>query len=177
MTVEPIVLISALEHHLYCPRQCALIHVDGVWVDNPHTLRGQAGHIRADTGASRTERGRQVLRGVPLWSEALGLAGRADVIEVSPSGALTPVEYKMGVRHGRAGDVQLCAQALCLEEMTRVAVVEGVLWLAALRRRTRVSLDEELRDITRRAIDEVRGWLRAERLPPAVNDSRCSPCQ
>ena len=114
MTDEPIVAISAIEHFVYCPRQCALIHCDGVWSDNAHTVRGSRTHRRVDTGHHRRERGRLVLRAIPLWSETLGLSGRADAVEIE-RGAVRPVEYKSGVRHGSAADLQLCAQALCLE--------------------------------------------------------------
>ncbi|MGH2747357.1 MAG: CRISPR-associated protein Cas4 [Actinomycetota bacterium] len=126
MAVEPIVLLSALEHHMYCPRQCALIHVDGVWQENPHTVRGSYGHRRVDTDRPRMERGVKMLRGIPLWSEELGLSGRADAVEVHPDGSLLPVEYKIGSPHGRAAAVQLCAQALCLEEMMSTSVPAGV---------------------------------------------------
>lgn len=118
MTTEPVIALSALEHHVYCPRQCALIHVDGLWIDSEHTVRGDLGHRRADSGEHKQERGRLVLRAVPLWSEQLGLTGRADVVELHSDGSLVPVEYKIGRRHGDAAHVQLCAQALCLEEMT-----------------------------------------------------------
>ena len=174
---EPTVPISALEHHLYCPRQCALVHVDGLWLDNEHTVRGTAGHARADSGRERWERGRRVLRAIPLWSERLGLSGRADVVEVGPQGTLAPVEYKIGTRHGDAAHVQLCAQGLCLEEMTGQPVTVGFLWFGASRRRLRVDLDAELRARTLAAIEEVRAWLRAGRLPPPVNDARCRRCQ
>jgi CRISPR-associated exonuclease Cas4 len=175
--MDPVVPIAALEHHVYCPRQCALIHVDGVWDDNPHTVRGIAGHARVDSGASRRERGVTVLRSVPLWSEALGLSGRSDAIEVSIRGDVTPVEYKMGARHGDASDVQLCAQALCLEEMLDRPVPHGYLWVSAHRRRLRVVFDAQLRELTTRIITEVRCWLTSSALPPAVNDARCPGCQ
>lgn len=177
MEPEPIVPISALEHHRYCPRQCALIHVDGLWFDNEHTVRGAAGHLRADSGAHRWERGRQVLRAIPLWSELLGLSGRADVVEVMADGSLIPIEYKVGTRHGDAAHIQLCAQALCLEEMTGRPVLKGFLWLAASRRRLPVDFHTELRDLTLLTIEEVRVCLKAARLPPPVNDARCRQCQ
>jgi CRISPR-associated exonuclease Cas4 len=174
---EPIVPISALEHHLYCPRQCALIHVDGLWFDNEHTVRGTAGHARVDSGVERQERSRRVLRAIPLWSERLGLSGRADAVEIHADGTISPVEYKIGTRHGAAADVQLCAQGLCLEEMTGKPVTVGFIWYAASRRRVRVALSAALRTRTRASIEEVRAWLKADRLPPPVNDARCGRCQ
>lgn len=173
----PLVRLSALEHHIYCPRQAALIHVDGVWSDNRHTIRGVAGHRRADTGRDRRERGVQVLRGLQVWSSIHGLTGRCDIVELADDGTLTPVEYKMGVRHGRAADVQLCAQALCLEEMFDTRVEIGYVWYGAPRRRAAVVIDEELRRHTLAAIHDLRDALTSTRLPPAPDDERCSQCQ
>lgn len=177
MSIEPAVAISALEHHVYCPRQCALVHVDGIWVESEHTARGDLGHRRVDSAEHKVERGRLVLRSIPLWSEQLGLTGRADAIEVSDDGTLTPVEYKMGRRHGDAAHVQLCAQALCIEEMTDRRVELGALWFGAPRRRVEVALDEELRLRTCSVIAEVRSWLTSRTLPPAADDERCTTCQ
>jgi len=177
VTIEPVVQVSALEHHQYCPRQCALIHVDGVWSDNVHVVRGGHGHRRVDSGEHRTERGRRVLRSVPIWSERLGLAGRADTIEVHDDGHIVPVEYKIGRRHGAAAHVQLAAQALCLEEMTGLDVPTGALWFSAVRRREEVSIDDHLRRQTIAAVHEVRAMFASARLPVAPNDQRCTECQ
>jgi CRISPR-associated exonuclease Cas4 len=170
--------ISALEHHMYCPRQCALIHVDGLWEDNEHTVRGQRGHRRADApDDSRRERRKRVLRALAIWSERLGLTGRADVVEVEPDGRLFPVEYKIGRRHGDAAHIQLCAEAMCLEEMFGVEVPSGGLWLSGPRRRLPVTFDDALRITTLRMIDEVRASLLAPGLPAAIDDPRCTHCQ
>lgn len=177
MSLEPIIAISALEHHVFCPRQCALVHVDGIWVENEHTANGDLGHRRVDSGEHKVERGRLVLRAIPLWSEHLGLTGRADAIEVGSDGSLTPVEYKIGRPHGDAAHVQLCAQALCIEEMTARRVGHGALWFGAPRRRVEVEIDKELRARTCSVIIEVRNWLAANALPPPVDDARCATCQ
>jgi CRISPR-associated exonuclease Cas4 len=170
--------ISAIEHYAYCPRQCALIYVDDLWSDNIHTVRGSIGHRRVDDRSqSRSERGRLVLRAVPLWSESLGLTGQGDVIEVEPDGRLVPVEYKMGYRHGETADLQLCAQALCLEEMTGASVREGAIWFAKPRRRETVNIDDALRRATREVIREIRTLLFENALPAPVNDGRCQQCQ
>ena len=168
--------ISAIEHHAYCPRQCALIHCDGVWADNKHTVRGTRSHRRVDSGRHREERGRLVLRSIPLWSERHGLSGRADAVEVAGA-AIVPVEYKSGVRHGKAADLQVCAQALCLEEMLGVNVPAGYVWYGGPRRRERVDLTLELRKEVVTIVEEVRSTLRSGTLPGAPNDSRCSECQ
>ena len=176
MTDIPVVPISAIEHFVYCPRQCALIHCDGVWSDNAHTVRGSRAHRRVDGGHHRHEKGRQVLRGIPLWSETLGLSGRADVVEIE-AGAVRPVEYKSGVRHGAAADMQLCAQALCLEEMLGVAVPEGYVWYGGPRRRSLVTFTPELRREVQEIIVAIRAQLVTGNLPEAPNDARCDECQ
>ena len=174
--VEPIVAISAIEHYVYCPRQCALIHGDGVWSDNRHTVRGARAHRRVDSGEHRRERGRLVLRAIPLWSERLGLTGRADAVEIE-GGSVRPVEYKAGVRHGSAADLQVCAQALCLEEMLGMRVDEGFVWYGGTRRRERVVFSQDLRLQVIEIVDSVRTQLKSGRLPRAPNDSRCRECQ
>ena len=176
MNSEPIVRISAIEHYSYCPRQCALIHGDGIWAHNEHTVRGVRAHRRVDSGRHRQERGKRVLRSIPLWSEALGLAGRADVVEVE-GGVVRPVEYKSGVRHGSAAELQLCAQALCLEEMLEVDVHDGYVWYGAPRRRERVTFTEERRRQVVETIRLVRRQLVSGRLPEAPSDRRCLECQ
>ena len=175
---EPTVAISAIEHHAYCPRQCALIHVDGIWDDNPHTIRGHRSHKRVDNAnMSRKEQGRKVLRAVPLWSEEYGLTGRADVIEIYPDGRILPVEHKAGVQHGDAANLQLSAQAICLEEMLDIDISEGFVWYGGARRKKRVLIDSQLRTKTIRTINEIRKYLCSGILPVAPNDERCGSCQ
>ena len=176
MTPEPVIPISAIEHFVYCPRQCALIHCDGVWSDNAHTVRGTRAHRRVDSGHHRTERGRRVLRGIPLWSESLGLSGRADVVEMDGD-TVRPVEYKSGVRHGSAADLQLCAHALCLEEMLGVTVPSGAVWYGGPRRRVEVEFTDTLRDRVTAAIEAIRQQLLTGELPEATDDERCNECQ
>jgi len=173
LTVVP---ISALEHYAYCPRQCALIHVEGYWEENEHTTRGSFRHARVDAGGQTNRPGVRTVRGLTIWSDRLGLSGRADAIEFSV-GAAYPIEYKAGVRHGRTAEIQLCAQALCLEEMLGVRVVEGAVYYTSTRRRDRVAMGEELRSVTIGAIEDVRSLLDAGELPLAVNDVRCNACQ
>ena len=177
--MEPhIVAISAIEHYLYCPRQCALIHVDGIWDDNPHTIRGHRGHRRVDNpDNSRTEKDRKILRAVPLWSEQYGLTGRADVIEIYPDGRIVPVEYKVGVRHGDAADLQLCAQAICLEGMLDINISEGFVWYSGVRRRYLVIFTSQLRSKTLHVVNIIRSYIRSGILPQAPNDERCNSCQ
>ncbi|MGH9224433.1 MAG: CRISPR-associated protein Cas4 [Acidimicrobiales bacterium] len=177
MSVEPVVAIAAIEHFEYCPRQCALIHVDGIWADNVHTVRGERAHARADTYATRLERGVRVVRAMALWSERLGLTGRADAVEFHPGGAATPVEYKIGARHGDAAHLQLAAQAMCLEDMFGRPVAEGAIWFSGPRRRERVPIDDRLRERSLTAIAAIRDLIVRGRLPGAIHDARCRECQ
>jgi CRISPR-associated exonuclease Cas4 len=170
--------ISALQHFAYCPRQCALIHVDREWADNLHTQQGQRVHERVSEPAPEQVAGVRIERAVPLWSERLGLIGVADVVEFHhPDGSLFPVEYKKGPRRpGRHDDIQLCAQALCLEEMFGRAVPRGAIFHASSRRRREVTLTPELRAAVEATVAAVRQLLESRRLPPPVNDQRCDHC-
>jgi CRISPR-associated exonuclease Cas4 len=169
------VLISAIEHYSYCPRQCALIHVDQTYDENLYTIRGRLMHERVDSGDDLPSRGVETQRGIPLWSERYGLRGKADAVEWC-DGVPYPVEYKVGRRHGPHTDVQLCAQALCLEEMLNVAIPRGAIYYGTIRRRHEVIFDQPLRARTLELIEAIRAMLIAQRLPPAPNDQRCRNC-
>lgn len=174
---EPIAL-SALEHWSYCPRQCCLIHAEQAFEENIHTLRGQAVHARTDeSGVEAGYEGRRIARAVPLWCDRLGLVGKSDVVEFLADGTPYPVEYKHGKkRERRHDDIQLAAQALCLEEMTGKSVPFGAVYHASSRRRREVAIRVELRQAVETCVAEVRVALRGLSLPPPVNDKRCREC-
>lgn len=178
--LDPIPL-SALQHWCYCPRQCALIHVEQVFEDNLFTQRGQALHKRVDDPGFEVRDGLRVERALPLFCDRLGLVGKGDVVEFLPDGTPYPVEYKHGSRHKRADiaacdDLQLAAQALCLEEMFNKAVPEGALYYASSRRRRIVAVDVDLRAKVETVTREVRQLLAAAVLPPPLNDEHCRAC-
>jgi CRISPR-associated exonuclease Cas4 len=174
---EDLVMISALEHYSYCPRQCALIHVEQVFDENLYTLRGRRVHEHAHEPSSYLEDGVRVERDLPLFSERLALIGKADVVEFRADGTLYPVEYKSGPRRRSIhDDVQLCAQALCLEEMLGRDVPEGAIYHYSSRRHRRVAFDGDLRALTEEVVYLVRRILASERLPPPVADARCPKC-
>jgi CRISPR-associated exonuclease Cas4 len=175
-TDSDLVLISALEHWAYCPRQCALIHVEQTFDENIYTLRGRMEHERAHEEAVEWQGETRIERALPLWSKRLGLVGKADVVEFHGD-APYPVEYKHGARRQRlAADMQLCAQALCLEEMIGQEVPKGAIFHQASRRRREVIFDESLRRQVEEAVVAVRGLLASTQLPAAVNDARCPEC-
>lgn len=172
---DPIPL-SALQHYVYCPRQCALIHVEQVWSENLFTLRGQRAHEVVDIPEGMVREGVRVEQALPLWSERLGLVGRADVVEFV-NGVPYPVEHKVGSRWAkRADEIQLCAQALCLEEMFGMPVPEGAMFYKASRKRREVAFTLELRAETLSVVRAVRLLLRQHQLPPPVADARCPNC-
>lgn len=169
--------ISALQHWLFCPRQCALIHVERLWAENRLTAEGRVLHERADEGRPESRDGVRVLRSVQIGSEVEGLHGVADVVEMRGRAAY-PVEYKRGrPKMHRADEVQLCAQALCLEAMTGHGVAEGALFYGQRRRRTVVVMDAELRALTRRVAAVARAAVAAGTLPPPIYEAkRCGFC-
>lgn len=170
--------ISALEHWSYCPRQCCLIHAEQAFAENIHTLRGQAVHARVDVqGVEAGYDGRRIARAVPLWCDRLGLVGKADVVEFLADGTPYPVEYKHGKKREKQHDnLQLAAQALCLEEMTGRNVPLGAIYHASSHRRREVAITPALRDALENAVRATRAVLSALTLPPPLNDSRCREC-
>lgn len=169
--------LSALQHWLFCPRQCALIHVERVWAENRLTAEGHILHERADAGRAESRDGLRILRAVQIASTRHGLHGVADVVEMRGD-VPYPVEYKRGrPKAHRADEVQLCAQALCLEEMTGQAVPEGALFYGTARRRKVVPLDAALRSLTLTVAQEARTAIVSGNLPdPVFETRRCSAC-
>ena len=171
------IAISALQHYAYCPRQCALIHVEQVFDDNVYTARGQAVHRLVDTPGYEIKAGVKVERALPLWSDRLGLIGKADVVEFHPGGAVYPVEFKHGRKREKIhDDIQLAAQAMCLEEMLNVPVTHGAIYHASSRRRRDVTITPVLRDAVEVTVAAIRKMIAAHTLPPPVNDARCRAC-
>jgi CRISPR-associated exonuclease Cas4 len=187
---DPIAL-SALQHWHYCPRQCGLIHLEQAFDDNVHTLRGNAVHAKVDKPGVETTKGVRVARAMPLWHDDLGLVGKADVVEFLPAekgeahGTPYPVEYKHGSRNKAADiaecdDIQLAAQAMCLEFVTGKPVAEGAIYYATSKRRRVVPMAQPLRAQVVQIAQAVRGMLASGKLPPvlAVDKAakRCKGC-
>ncbi len=180
MDDDPIPL-SALQHYLYCPRQCALIHVERLWAENRHTAEGRVLHERTDKPRSERRRGVRAVSAMPLAHAGLGIAGIADMVEFHADEAgerALPVEYKRGrPKAHRADEVQLCAQALCLEAMLGQPIAEGALYYGKTRRRMTVAFDEPLRALTRQVISDTRALLASGQTPSARYESkRCDNC-
>ena len=159
---DPIPL-SALQHWCYCPRQCGLIHLEQAFADNLHTARGNAVHRLVDTPGYEMQAGVKVERALPLWSDQFGLIGKADLVEFHPNGRIFPVEFKHGRRRQkRHDDVQLAAQAMCLEEMLGRPVTHGAIYHASSRRRREVEITPALRALSERSGNRWGGSRRGE---------------
>jgi CRISPR-associated exonuclease Cas4 len=168
--------LSALQHYVYCARQCALIHVERVWAENFLTASGRSMHERAHGGPDESRPGVRIARGLSVSSRRLAVHGVCDVVEFHADGRVVPVEYKRGTPH-RADEVQLCAQALCLEETLTMEIPHGFLFYGKPRRRGRVEIDEGLRGITVSVINATRRLLAENLVPPAEYERRkCGGC-
>lgn len=173
--------ISALQHYLYCPRQCALIHVERQWAENQATAEGRVLHERTDTPRRETRGAVRTVTALPVRSDALGLYGVCDVVEYHAEEGGDrpfPVEYKRGrPKAHRADEVQLCAQALCLEAAHGVSVPKGALFYGKTRRRAGVAFDADLRALTERTARAARDMVLAGRTPPAeYAATKCGGC-
>jgi CRISPR-associated exonuclease Cas4 len=175
---DALIPLSALQHQLFCPRQCALIHVEGLWAEDAATAEGRILHERVDAGRPERRPGVRIVRGLALRSLALGISGLADVVEFSGRPPRPfPVEYKRGKpKAHRADEVQLCAQAICLEEMFGGEVSEGALFYGKTRRRQTIAFDAALRVLTAEAAAAARANIAAGRTPPPVRTPACRRC-
>lgn len=173
--------LSALQHYLFCPRQCALIHLEQTWVESRLTAEGRLLHERVDAGGAEKRRGVRRAFGLAMRSLRLGLSGKADVVEFHrrPNGAWQPypVEHKRGRRKRENWDrVQLCAQALCLEEMLGLPIPEGALFYGREQRREVVAFGDALRRETKAVARAVHELFASTRTPPAVYAKKCERC-
>ena len=174
--------LSALQHYLFCPRQCALIHVEQAWAENQFTAEGRVLHEATAEIGTEKRRGVRVVTAMPLVSHRLGVSGVADLVEMHKSDdgkwRPFPVEYKRGKpKSHRADEVQLCAQAIALEEMFGVTLSEGALFYGETRRRVAVQLDAELRRLTEQVANATGAMFDEKRTPPPVFEKRkCTSC-
>ncbi len=170
--------LSALNHHAYCPRRCYLIHVEGEFRENVHTLRGTREHEQVDQMHHEVSAGVRVEYGLPVWSNRLGLNGRCDAVEFDPDGSVYPIEYKHGKRKRWINDdLQLAAQAMCLEETLERSVSKGAIYHQQSRRRREVVIDNALRKSVETAAKAIHQLLNCGKLPPPVDDPRrCPEC-
>ncbi len=186
------ILLSALQHFLFCPRQCALIHVEQVWTENMLTALGRIMHEKAHETKYEKRVNKIIAHGLRLFSKRLGLSGQTDIVEfnkIKNTGAgctlsgfsgrwsAFPVEYKHGKpKRDHSDEVQLCAQAVCLEEMLDINIPEGALFYGKSRRRHLVVFTEELRGQTEKTAQKIHEMFRTRKTPKAEYSKKCNSC-
>ncbi len=177
---EDYIQLSSIQHYVFCPRQCALIHVEGIWSENRLTAIGKILHEKVDSGEDETRGEKHITRGLNIFSRRLGLSGRADVVEFTESGEKIvpyPVEYKAGKPKMDMSDTaQLCAQALCLEEMLGVPVREAAIFYGKPRKRLAVEISDNLRRSTEEVILNIHRMIREREVPKAKYNPKCESC-
>lgn len=188
-TEDQLIPISALQHWVFCPRQCGLIHLEQAWAENRLTAEGRLLHERVHESDTENRPGIRIVRGLRLVSYALGLVGQADVVEfhrgdsgIALPGASglwrpLPVEYKRGKpKKDNSDNIQLCAQAMCLEEMLKTEIPSGAFFYGKPRRRTEVQLDGSLRDRTSQTVEAVHRMFESRQTPTARYAKKCDNC-
>lgn len=168
------IMLSALQHYAYCPRQCALIHLEQVFTENEFTMKGNISHKRVHDEKNTASEA----NAITLWSDDYGLIGRSDKIEWNGK-IPVPVEYKYGRINKSTklpDEIQLCAQALCLEEMFQCHIDQGAVFYVSSQRRQPVMFTPHLRQKTISIIEQAREMIMNGELPKPVNDARCKNC-
>jgi CRISPR-associated exonuclease Cas4 len=177
---DDFIQLSSVQHYAFCPRQCALIHREMVWSENQATAEGRLLHEKADSGDVEKRGDLKLATGVLLRSQTLGVSGKADMVELHREGRIWkpyPVEYKRGNGSSvREDGIQLCLQAMCLEEMLNIHIPEGALFYGKVRRRKQVVFSEDLRIHTENTVQAVHNLLERDHLPAPANDGRCTQC-
>ncbi len=177
---DDFIMISALQHYIFCPRQCALIHIDDVWQENLFTVRGELLHEKVDTDSYETRGDVKTVRGLRIHSFKYGLVGRCDVVEfkqTSKGKEIFPVEFKAGQPKEDISDkVQLCAQVFCLEEMLNTQINKASFFYGKIRRRDVIQIDDQLRTQTEEVINKVRSLISEKRIPIIEYSAKCRNC-
>lgn len=177
---DELVMISALQHYMFCPRQCALIHIEGVWQENYLTANGRILHDKVDRRQTETRQNIRQATSLRIVSKRLGITGVADMVEFHLSDGFWhsfPIEYKNGKpKEHRADEIQLCAQAIALEEMRNEEIPEGALFYGATRRRFPVRFDAVLRKLTQDTAESVRALIQKGETPAPEYTESCNAC-
>lgn len=169
--------ISALQHLIFCERQCALIHVEQLWAENVLTVQGRHLHDKAHDGQTELRGNLRITRSLWLKSNELGLIGQADIVEFHANGRVTPIEYKRGKPKKDDSDrVQICAQAMCLEHMLDTKIDAGQLFYGKRQRRSDVIFDRSLRQRTQVTINRLREIIQNHETPKATRQPKCDQC-
>lgn len=179
-TEDDFIMISALQHYIFCPRQCGLIHIDDVWQKNLFTVRGEILHEKVDSDSYETRGDVKTVRGLRIHSYKYGIVGRCDVVEfrqTSKGKEIFPVEFKAGQPKEDISDkVQLCAQVFCLEEMLNTQINKAAFFYGKIRRRNVIDIDLQLRTQTEDVINSVRKLISEKKIPIIEYSAKCRNC-
>lgn len=170
-------LLSGLQHIRFCPRQCALIHIEQLWTENFFTASGRVQHEKVHSGITESRRIVRTERNLSIASKELGLVGQTDAVEFYSDGRIIPVEYKYGEpKQNSCDEVQLCAQVICLEEMLGCSISEGALYYFKIKRRIRIPITDELRKETKNLSEQFHSLVNAGNTPHAEYTRKCESC-
>ncbi|MBN2039376.1 MAG: CRISPR-associated protein Cas4 [Spirochaetes bacterium] len=174
------IMLSAINHYVHCPRRCGLIHVYGLWSDNMFTSRGNIMHERADSEENEWRDEKHIVRSLIVISKRLGLSGKADIVEFTDDDGIIipyPVEYKSGKPKKNISDsAQLCAQAMCLEEMMNLSIEKAAFYYGTPRKRYEIDITEGLRNATEDIIIKVHDMVKNRKVPEAKYEKKCNTC-
>lgn len=175
---EDLIMISALQHYVFCPRQCALIHIEQQWAENVYTIQGDLLHKRVHSEGSEKRPKRKKEFGMPIRSLEFGITGKTDAVEYADDGELRIIEHKRGrPKKGGMDEIQICAQALCIEEMTGKTVSTGAVFYGKQKRRKEIPFTAELRRMTVEKIEELHCFIHEGKTPPPLYlPGKCPRC-
>ena len=174
-------MLSSIQHYIFCPRQCALIHKEQCWAENYLTAKGDLFHSRVDSYPNEKRRGFRTEFSMPIYSSELGITGKTDIVEIRYRNKeireICPVEYKSGKpKHSTADEAQLCAQILCLEEMMGINIEIGYLYYGKTKRRIPIEISRSLREEVIHTAHRIHQVLQEEQLPPPIKKPHCQTC-
>ena len=169
--------LNGLQHLRFCPRQCALIYVENQWHENFFTASGRVQHEKVHSGVGESRRVVRTERDLKIASRLLGVTGQTDAVEFYSDGKVIPVEYKHGEpKEDTCDEVQLCAQAICLEEMIGCRIDEGALFYFKVRKRLPVKITDALRAETVELAERFHQLVERGETPPAEYRRKCESC-
>lgn len=170
-------LLSGLQHFRFCPRQCALIHIEQQWSENFFTAAGRIQHEKVHGNTAESRKTIKTERNLKIASALLGITGCTDAVEFYSDGKIIPIEYKHGKpKENTCDEVQLCAQVICLEEMLGCTITEGALFYFKIRRRIPVPITDELRRETIELAERFHRFIADGKTPAALYSRQCESC-
>lgn len=170
-------MLSGIQHYRFCPRQCALIHLEQLWAENFLTAHGEVLHEKVHSGIGESRKILRTERDLPIFSSLIGITGKTDAVEFYRDGKIIPIEYKHGSPKAETEDeVQLCAQVICLEEMLGTKIDEGAIFYFKVKKRVPVRITDELRKETFEIALKFHQLMESNVTPKAEYSRKCESC-